>query len=57
MIVELAGRIDDILVTICIEELLGVVQVIVVVDDVQVGFSSNRIISDGRVINIVVTLG
>ena len=57
MIIELAGRIDDILVTTCIDELLGVVQVMVVDDEVQVGFSSNRIISDGRVISIVVTLG
>lgn len=57
MIIELAGRIDDIFVTICIDELLGVVQAMVVVDDVQVGFSSKRIISDGRVINIVVALG
>lgn len=56
MIIELAGRIDDIFVTICMDELLGVVQTSRV-DDVQVGFSSNKIISDGRVINIVVTLG
>ena len=57
MIVELAARTVDILVITRIDELFGVVQVILVVDEVHEGFSSKRVSSDGRLIRIVVTYG
>ena len=39
------------------DELFGVVHVILVVDEVHEGFSSRRIISEGRLMRIVVTRG
>ena len=57
VIVELAARTEDISVIIRMDELFGVVHVRLVVDEVHEGFNSRRMISEGRLITIVVARG